>query len=66
MSDESTMVRASGKCADHFLGDALDAGPAGDEMIERAAFGARIGTLFLMTAMMADQLAAKAVLDQPA
>ena len=60
------MVRASGKCADDFFGDALDARPAGDEMVERAAFRAGVRALFVMAAMVADELAAKAVLDQPA
>ena len=52
--------------ADDLFGDALDAGTAGDEMVERAAFGAGIRALFVMAAMVADELAAKAVLDQPA
>ena len=60
------MVRASGKCADDLLGDALDARPAGDEMVERAAFRAGVRPLLVMAAMVADELAAEAVLDQPA
>ena len=64
-SDDRTMVRASGKCATHLLGDALDAGAAGDQMIERAAFRAGLGPALVVPAMVADELAAKAVLDQP-
>ena len=55
-----------GKMPDDLLGDPLDARAAGDQMVERAAFRAGLGPLFVMAAMMADELAAKAVLDQPA
>ena len=54
-----------GKMSDDLLGDALDARPAGDEMIERAAFRAGFRPLLVVAAMMADELAAEAVLDQP-
>src|SRR5690606_10060622 len=47
-------------------GDALDAGTAGDQMVEGAAFGAGIGAFLVVAAMVADELAAKAVLDEPA
>ena len=55
-----------GEMADDFFRDALDAGTAGNEMVEGAAFRAGIGTLLVVAAMVADELAAKAVLDQPA
>jgi len=55
-----------GKVAGHLLGDSLHAGAAGDEVIEGAAFGTGIRPLLVMAAMMADELAAKPVLHQPA
>ena len=66
MSDDSTIVRASGNCVADLLGDPLDAGTAGDEMIERAAFRAGLRPPLVVAAMMADELPAEAVLDQPA
>ena len=50
---------------DNLFGDALDARAAGDQMVERAAFRAGLGALFIVPAMVADELAAKAMLDQP-
>ena len=55
-----------GEMADDLFRDSLDARSAGDEMVERAAFGAGVGALLVMAAMVADELAAKTVLDQPA
>ena len=55
-----------GKMPDHLLGDPLDARTAGDEMVERAAFRTGVGAVLAVAAMVADQLAAEAVLDQPA
>src|SRR5262245_58257297 len=52
--------------ADRFFGNALHSRPAGNEMVERAAFGACLRPLFMVPAMVADQLAAKPMFDQPA
>ena len=60
------MVRASGKWPTTSSAIALDARAAGDQMVERAAFRAGVGPLLVMAAMVADELAAEAVLDQPA
>ena len=49
-----------------FFRQPLNAGAAGDEMVERAAFGAGFRALFLMAAMVAHELALEPVLDQPA
>src|SRR5262249_46559341 len=45
--------------------DALDAGPAGDEAVGRLAFRAGGGLRRREAAVMADELAAEAVIDQP-
>ena len=55
-----------GKMPDDLFGDPFDARAAGDQMVERAAFRTGIGTVLAMAAMVADKLAAEAVLDQPA
>ena len=55
-----------GQARRHLLGDALDAGAAGDEMIERTTGRAGFRPGLAIAAMVADELAAKAMLDQPA
>ena len=50
---------------DDLFGDALDAWPAGDQMIQRAAFRAGFRPALIVPAMVTYQLAAEAMLDQP-
>ena len=47
------------------VGDALDAGPAGDEAVLLAAFGAGLGRRHDMAAMVAGEAVHQAVLDHP-
>ena len=54
-----------GKTLGGFVREALDAGPAGDERIRRAAFGARVGSPLDVAAMVAHERAAEAMLHQP-
>ena len=49
----------------HFLGDALDAGAAGDQRVHLAAFGAGVGHRHLVAAMVAGEPPAQAMLDHP-
>ena len=55
-----------GKMLLDLLGDALDAGAAGGEVIEGAAFRAGLRRALGIAAVMALDLAAETVLDQPA
>src|SRR5690606_16182067 len=48
------------------LRDTFHARAAGDEMVERPAFGACLRLRLGMAAMVADELAAETMLDQPA
>jgi hypothetical protein len=50
----------------HLLGDPLHPRPAGDEMVEGAAFRAGLGRALVIAALMALQLFLEPVLDQPA
>ena len=59
------MVQSLGKVPVHLLGDALDTRSAGDQLIERAASRTGLGHRFAAAAMVALQLAAEPVFDQP-
>ncbi len=50
----------------HFLRDALHAGAAGNQMIQRAAFRAGLRHRLMIAALVAHQLAAKTMFHQPA
>src|SRR5690606_38500363 len=54
-----------GEAQFRLLGDALAAGPAGNEAVDGAAIAASLGPPHLVAAMMTHQHAAEAVLDQP-
>ena len=65
MSLDRTSVRAGGKALEHLLLQPLHARPAGDQALLRAAIRAGVRPPLLVAAMMADEDAAEAVLDQP-
>ncbi|MCY1242258.1 hypothetical protein D9M72_552100 [compost metagenome] len=50
----------------HLLGNALDAGAAGNQVIGRAAFGAGLRRLLRIAAMVALDLPAEPMFDEPA
>ena len=58
-------TRASGTSRPDLLGQTLDAGAAGDQGIDRAAFRAMLGLGPAVAAVMTEQAAAQAVVDQP-
>src|SRR5690606_27475977 len=50
----------------HLLGNTLHTGAAGNKMVQSAAFRTRFRLWLVVAAVVADELAAKPVLDQPA
>ncbi len=54
-----------GEMPRRLFGNALYARPAGNQMIERTAFGAGFRPLLVVAAVMADELSPEPVLDQP-
>ena len=62
---DRTMLRARGNSVATSSAQPFDAGPAGDERVRRLAFGHASGGGIDVAAMMAEELAPEAVLDQP-
>ena len=60
--DDAALVREERR---DLFGDAFDAGAAGHERVHRPAGDAGLGPAFDMAAMMADERAPEAVLDEP-
>ena len=65
MSLDIRIVRASGEARGDLLAEPLDARPDGDEALRVAAVRAVVRPLLGVAAMVAEEHAAEAVLDQP-